>query len=156
MKTLTEFSTLTLRKAAEARASVPAATGSGPAPAPEATADTAAAAPTEGEVAVPTEGEPAAPAETGEAPAATDPAVEAIAQALGVQPDRAARLVEALDIIGNQLDQVRLVRVYQGESGPQGSVSRGEFHYVIDRVAGQAKRAGREDRALDGDQRRRE
>ena len=33
MKTLTEFSTLTLRKAAEARASVRAAKGSGPAPA---------------------------------------------------------------------------------------------------------------------------
>ena len=33
-------------------------------------------------------------------------------------------------------DQVRLVRVYQGETGPHNSVARSEFHYVIDRVAG--------------------
>ena len=57
-----------------------------------------------------------------------------------MQPDRAARLLEALDIIGDRIDQVRLVRVFQGEKGPHGAVSRGEFHYVIDRVAGAQRR----------------
>jgi hypothetical protein len=68
-----------------------------------------------------------------------------VAAALSVQPDRAARLLEALDIIGGSLDQVRLVRVFQGEQGPHGAVSRGEFHYVIDRVAGPPRRR-RDDR----------
>src|SRR5262245_59514110 len=89
-------------------------------------------------------------------PAVEDPAIAAIATALGVQPDRAARLIEALDIIGDRLDEVRLVRVFQGEKGPHGAVSRGEFHYVIDRVAGgprmrDDRRGGRGERRGDRD-----
>ena len=132
MKTLTEFSTLTLRKAAEARA---AYRQTAPAPAVEAPA-AAAEAPAEGAAEGAAEGD----AEAAPAPAA-DPAAEAVAAALGVPSDRAARLLEALDIVGGNLDQVRLVRVFQGETGPHGAVARGEFHYVIDRVAG-AKRGG--------------
>lgn len=75
--------------------------------------------------------------------ATADPAVEAVATACGVQGDRAMRLLEALDIVGGDIDRVRLVRVYQGEKGPHNAVSRGEFHYVIDRVAGPAR--GRRD-----------
>ena len=159
MKTLTEFSTLTLRKAAEARA----AAGGAPAPAAaspdsEAAADVAAAEADGGGDG----GEAAAAAEGGEgngeaaadggepnvaesAPATpeSDPQVQALASALGVQPDRAARLIEALDIVGNRIDQVRLVRVFQGEKGPHNAISRGEFHYVVDRVAGPA-RGGRD------------
>jgi len=78
-------------------------------------------------------------------PKEKDPAIDAVAAALNVQPDRAERLLEALDIIGDRIDQVRLVRVFQGEAGPHGAVSRGEFHYVIDRVAG-AQRGRRDDR----------
>ncbi|HWU88339.1 MAG TPA: hypothetical protein VN253_13730, partial [Kofleriaceae bacterium] len=80
---------------------------------------------------------------------APDPAIDAVAAALGVQPDRAARLIEALDIVGSSIDQVRLVRVFQGEQGPHGAISRGEFHYVVDRVAGPPRRrdrGGRDDR----------
>src|ERR1041385_3336214 len=106
MKTLTEFSTLVLRKAADARAAAAGAEG--------------------------------------------DALNEAVAAALGVQPDRAARLLEALDVAGD-LDTVRLVRVFQGETGPHGSVSRGEFHYAVDRVAAQApRRRGRDDRGGGG------
>jgi hypothetical protein len=106
MKTLTEFSTLVLRKAADARAAAAGAEG--------------------------------------------DALNEAVATALGVQPDRAARLLEAVDLAGD-LDTVRLVRVYQGETGPHGSVSRGEFHYAVDRVAAQApRRRGRDDRGGGG------
>src|SRR5690606_34538709 len=82
------------------------------------------------------------------APKQDEAAIAAVAEALSVQPDRAARLVEALDIIGDRIDEVRLVRVFQGEKGPQGAVSRGEFHYVIDRVA-TAQRGRRDDRRGD-------
>jgi hypothetical protein len=103
MKTLTEFSTLTLRRAAQARAQK-------------------AAEGLEG-----------------------DALHEALAQALGVPADRAARLVEALGVTGEDLDSVRLVRVFQGEKGPQGAASVGEFHYVVDRVARQGGGRGRRD-----------
>src|SRR5579862_1458411 len=102
MKTLTEFSTLTLRRASEARA---AKTAEG------------------------LEG---------------DALNEALAQALGVQPDRAQRLVEALGVAGPDLDLVRLVRVFQGETAPQHATTIGEFHYVVDRVARPS--SGRRDR----------
>jgi hypothetical protein len=101
VKTLTEFSTLLLRKAAAARVAALGAEG--------------------------------------------DALTEAVATAMAVPPDRAARLLEALDIAGD-LDSVRLVRVFQGETGPHGSVSRGEFHYAVDRVAAPPKRRSRDDR----------
>src|SRR5690242_18900164 len=133
MKTLTEFSPLLLRNAAAARDAV----GEPPtrvAP-PAATETVAADAPADdaGSEAVDAGGEATeaaadSPAEApAEAPAETDPAVSALAAALNVQPDRAQRLLEALDIIGDRIDEVRLVRVFQGENGPPGSVSRGEF-----------------------------
>jgi hypothetical protein len=109
MKTLTEFSTLTLRRAAQARAQ---------------------------KVAEGLEG---------------DALNEALAQALGVPADRAARLVEALGVTGEDLDSVRLVRVFQGETGPQGATSVGEFHYVVDRVARPSSGRGRRDDRRGGD-----
>src|SRR5882672_6683839 len=167
MKTLTEFSTLTLRRAAAARAAAGDAKVGAPAAelddAMDASESAAEDAPAEDPDAPPGEaaaeaappGEAAAEAEgqaAGEPPAGDaqgdakpDPIVEAVATALGVQPDRAARMIEALDIVGNRLDEVRLVRVYQGEVGPHGSIARGEYHYAIDRVAS-AKRRGRDDR----------
>ena len=129
MKTLTEFSTLTLRKAAAARAAV------GGAPRPVAAAPEASEASEAPASETPAEGE--APAEAAPEAAAPDPAIEGVASALGVQADRAARLLEALDVVGTEnLDNIRLVRVFQGETGPHNAVSRGEFHYVVDRVAG--------------------
>jgi hypothetical protein len=86
-------------------------------------------------------------------PAEDDPVVKAVSEAVGVQPDRAQRLIEALDIIGDRIDQVRRVGVFQGEKGPHGAVTRGEFHYVIDRVAGSQRRRDdrRDDRRGGGD-----
>ena len=167
MKTLTEFSPLLLRNAAAARATAPkngsappvatdapgseAAASSGDAtaePAAEtapAEAETPAAeAPAEAADAGEAPAEAAAPAET--TPAPKDPAIEVVAAKLGVQADRAERLLEALDIVGNRIDEVRLVRVFQGEKGPPGSVQRGEFHYSIDRVTGGGGRRDRGDR----------
>jgi hypothetical protein len=76
-----------------------------------------------------------------------DALTEAIATELGVQPDRAARLLEALDVVGGDLERVRLVRVYQGEKGPFGAVTKGEgaeaFHYALDRVVGGGSGGGR-------------
>src|SRR5688500_10464636 len=154
MKTLTEFSTLTLRKAAEARASFRGAPAAQAARAEETPAVDAAPAegdaPADGGGDAPAEGSSDAPAEGGDAPAEqaakpADPAIDHVATTLGVQPDRAARLLEALDIVGGNVEAIRLVRVYQGETGPHGSVSRGEFHYVLDRVAGQQQKR-RDDR----------
>jgi len=132
MKTLTEFSTLVLKKAAAARAAVRARLGDAPATAPTAEA----AAPVEGEPApeAPVEAVEAAPAEGGEPK--VDPFATAVAAELGVELDRALRLLEALEIIGGDVDRVRNVRVFQGETGPHHAISRGEFHYAIDRIGG--------------------
>jgi len=105
MKTLTEFSSLVLRRAQAARAAK-------------------AAEGLEG-----------------------DALAEALAGELGVATDRASRLIEALDIVGANLDAVRLVRVFQGETGPAGATSVGEFHYAVDRVA--KAPSGRRDRRDD-------
>src|SRR5262249_20722944 len=61
--------------------------------------------------------------------------------------DRAQRLIEALDVVGTGLDHVRLVRVFQGEAGPPGATSIGEFHYAVDRVS----RPGGDRRGRGGD-----
>src|SRR3569833_234405 len=180
MKTLNEFSTLTLRKAAAARAAAggghksnSAAVSAAPPVAEPAFGDGGEAPPQAPEHDAPTveggadaqaapEGADAGGADAGDAgepepmqadgaaaptPAEDDPVVKAVSEAVGVQPDRAQRLIEALDIIGDRFDQVRLVRVFQGEKGPHGAVTRGEFHYVIDRVAGSQRR--RDDRRDD-------
>lgn len=174
MKTLTEFSTLTLRKAAAARAAAGGANAGAPAaelddamdaseeagdaPAGDAPAGDAPGGDAPGDAADAAEAtsegvaEASAPAEpVADTPVEhkPDPIIDAIAAALSVQPDRAARLIEALDIVGNRIDEVRLVRVFQGEKGPHGSIARGEYHYAIDRVAS-AKRRGRDDRRSGG------
>lgn len=76
-----------------------------------------------------------------------DAQVEAIATALGTPAERVPRLLEALEIVGDNIEGIRLVRVYQGETGPHGAVSRGEFHYALDRVAGAG--GGRRERSND-------
>src|SRR3954470_24427058 len=102
MKTLTEFSTLTLRKAAAARAAAGGANAEAPAAELDDAMDASDSA-AGGEAAEPAaEGaEPAAePAESVEAAPATDtpveqkpdPVIDAMAAALGVPADRAARL----------------------------------------------------------------
>lgn len=103
MKTLTEFSTVMLRRGAAVRS---AKTTEGVAP---------------------------------------EGLAEAIASEMSVTPERAQRLIEALDLVGD-VEKVRLVRVFQGEKGPPGATSVGEFHYAVDRVAqaGGGRRGGRD------------
>src|SRR5689334_12297535 len=168
MKTLTEFSTLTLRKAAAARSAARSgrtvtagelaqaasddaaakaeaakaeAEGGDDTAAPEGDAPAEAAADAPAEAAAESTEAPAAEAK----PAEPDPAIGAVAEALGLQPERAARLLEALYVVGGSIDQVRLVRVFQGEKGPHGAVTRGEFHYVVDRVARKGRGGDRRD-----------
>ena len=81
---------------------------------------------------------------------AAEAMAEAVATALGLPAERAQRLLEALDVVGGDLDKIRLVRVFQGEKGPVGATSVGEFHYALDRVvAGGGKRGGDRDRGGD-------
>src|SRR5690242_7123082 len=100
MKTLTEFSTLVLRNAAAARAAARAA-------GVEAPAAVVAAPAVDGEVAAPSEEAPSEEAPSGDAPAEgestapVNPLIAAVAATLGVPEDRAQRLLEALDIIGD-------------------------------------------------------
>ncbi|HEU5059697.1 MAG TPA: hypothetical protein VFU21_24365 [Kofleriaceae bacterium] len=73
---------------------------------------------------------------------------EAIGAEVGVSGDRLARLVELVDVAGDKLGNVRLVRVFQGETAPPHAMSVGEFHYVLDRMAAppRAERGDRGDR----------
>ncbi|HEX7509553.1 MAG TPA: translation initiation factor 2, partial [Polyangia bacterium] len=62
----------------------------------------------------------------------TGPEAEAVGAALQVQGDRLSRLMEALDVVGRRVAQVRLVRVIQGETAPAGAQKRGDFFYLVD------------------------
>lgn len=86
-------------------------------------------------------------AQTANAGAEGDALKEAVATALGIPAERAERLLEAVEIVGDRVDAVRLVRVFQGETAPVGAVSKGEFHYVVDAIVKpQPKRQERSDR----------
>ena len=77
-----------------------------------------------------------------------DALAEAIGAEVGVSGDRLARLLELVDVAGEKLGNVRLVRVFQGETAPPQAMSVGEFHYVLDRMAAppRADRGDRDDR----------
>src|SRR5205807_637331 len=51
---------------------------------------------------------------------------------LGVSGDRLARLVEALEAVGDKLERVRLVRVFAATDDPKGAKKIGEFQYLVD------------------------
>src|SRR4051812_39822765 len=61
---------------------------------------------------------------------------EALAERLGaevaVTGDRLARLVDALEAVGDKAERVRLVRVFAAEHEPKGARKIGEFNYVVD------------------------
>jgi hypothetical protein len=74
----------------------------------------------------------------------------AIETKLGIAGDRVERLIEVIKNAGDKLKNARLVRVFQGEKAPPGSISVGEFHYVIDRAAApKPQRSGRGDKRGD-------
>src|SRR3569623_1534191 len=117
MKTITEFSGTVLREAARIRKLHRPAR---PAKRPEAEQDPApdAAAPA-AEAAHATEAAPpaaeAAPVIYPEMLAADVAARAEVAEKLAIKDDRLARLFEALDSVKDRVDNVRLIRVLQGE-----------------------------------------
>jgi hypothetical protein len=126
MKTLTELSGITIRKAAaaiaEAKKSLPPA---------EAVAPAVAEAPA-GEV--PAEGAPqaAAPAAAGESEAVKAALDAAASAASGLSGDRLARLREAVEVVGGRLEDVRLVRVFGAEEPVPGAKTVNGFQYLVD------------------------
>src|SRR5262249_17839972 len=57
---------------------------------------------------------------------------EKLGEAVGVTGDRLARLVEAVEAVGDRAPRARLVRVFGGESEPRGAVKVGEHFFVVD------------------------
>src|SRR5206468_3276050 len=117
MKTLTEFSGTLLRDAARIRKTHRDAIPPRPPKVP-AEAAAVAAATEEG-------GASAEAAASAEPPVVeVDPAVEAadaaaraeVESAMGIKEDRLARLFEALDSVKDRVDNVRLIRVMQGDN----------------------------------------
>ncbi|MBC8133435.1 MAG: hypothetical protein H7X95_10685, partial [Deltaproteobacteria bacterium] len=66
---------------------------------------------------------------------------------MGITGDRLARLFEALDSVKQRVDNVRLIRVLQGENPPANARKVGEHYYVADLMPqGQGRRDDRGDR----------
>jgi translation initiation factor IF-2 len=145
MKTLTELSGTTLRQAA---AAIAAAKRSLPREEPAAFTPAVLVAPAE-VVAPLAEGEapPAAAVEASPPPAPTPPArpVEeteseevkamfdaAVAAATGLSGDRLSRLRDAVKVVGRQIDDVRLVRVFGPEEPVPGAKTVNGFQYLVD------------------------
>jgi chemotaxis protein histidine kinase CheA len=131
---------------AEAAAEAPAEAAA------EAPAEAAAEAATPAEAAAPAEAaepaEAAAEAEAPKAPQVDEEALSAaIAEEMGFSPDRTKYLLGALKAVGRKgTDQVRNVRVFQGEEGPRGCFSIDDLHFVVDRVVVASKQSGKDDR----------
>src|SRR5689334_20804589 len=51
---------------------------------------------------------------------------------VGVTGDRLARLVEALEAAGDQVEKIRLMRVFAGTDEVKGAKKIGEFNYLVD------------------------
>ncbi|HVV16934.1 MAG TPA: hypothetical protein VHH90_06995, partial [Polyangia bacterium] len=93
------------------------------------------AAPVEGEAAA-GEGGAGEGGSAVEAAAEPDPGVAQAAAELetkmGITGDRLARLMEALDVIRDRADNVRLIRVMSGEDPPPAAKKQGDFYYLVD------------------------
>src|SRR5690242_13050514 len=77
-----------------------------------------------------------AAAEAHKKPVGEGVAAEAMSERLGTERggsgDRVARLVEALEAVGDRIERVRLVRVFASPDEPKGAKKVGEFHYLVD------------------------
>lgn len=87
-------------------------------------------------------------------PAADAPAAErqAVGEAMKIDGDRLSRLMEALEVVGESIAGVRLLRVLSGEQPPPGGVKIGDFYFVVDLIP--AAPARRESRPPDAGRRR--
>lgn len=152
MKTLTELSGITIRKAAAAiaaakrslpreeppvamEAAAPEAPPEPPAPTPEGEAAPVAETASVAEAAPAAEAKPAPaakPAEEVESEAVKAALDEAVAAATGLSGDRLARLRDAVKVAGRQVDDVRLVRVFGPEEPVPGAKTVNGFQYLVD------------------------
>jgi len=69
-----------------------------------------------------------------------------IEEKLGIKEDRLARLMEALDVIRDRAENVRLVRVMSGEDPPPGAKKQGDFYYLVDLLPRPEQRRDRDGR----------
>ncbi len=151
MKNLTEFSGVILRQAAVVRsatlAELKAASKVAPSAAPaaadspgdaEAPAQASAEAPAEASADAPAEASADAPAVDAKAEAARvedEALAAAVGEKMNIEGDRLKYLMGALKAVGRKgIDQVRKVRVFQGETGPAGAFSIDDLHFVVDRI----------------------
>jgi translation initiation factor IF-2 len=132
MKTLTELNGTLIRKAAaaiaEAKKSLPKEAPPAP-PAAEAApaAEGAEAAPAEAAAPAPAAAPAAGPSE------AVKAALEAaVAAATGLAGDRLARLLDAVEVVGGRVEDVRLVRVFGAEEPVSGAKAHNGFQYIVD------------------------
>jgi len=133
MKTITEFTASMLRAAAQVQRSRPAAEDTTlpaePAPAPAAQ---------ELDAQAPDAAQPAASATAGAY-------ATAVGAAVGITGDRLARLLDALEVVGGRVDDLRMIRVLAGEDPPPSAKKRGEFYFVVEQMPRTGGR-GRDDR----------
>src|SRR5271157_3110471 len=128
MITVTEFNGILLKQAKQHLAALRRAEPH-PAPNPEPSAapaapDAAMAAAEGSEVAPP-------PASAPPEPSPANQQVAALVEHLKIDENRAARLVDALGVVGNRLDRVRMVRVVKAEGAPSNAAKVGEFGYIV-------------------------
>jgi hypothetical protein len=144
MKTLTELSGITMRKAAAAiaeakrslpKVEAPVAPEAAAAPsAPEASsaAGEGEAAPAPARAPEPTPAPKGAAVEEAESETVKAALDEAVAAATGLSGDRLARLRDAVKIVGRQIEDVRLVRVLGPEEPVPGAKTLNGFQYLVD------------------------
>jgi hypothetical protein len=143
MITVTEFSSIILKQAKQHIAALkraephlaykPEPSGS---PVVE---DAASATPEGGAVEIP---QVSAPADEPHA----NPQIAALVEHLKIDENRAARLVDALGVVGNRLDRVRLVRAVKAEGAPANASKVGEFGYIVDLAGPPPAPRGRDER----------
>src|SRR5262245_47977923 len=147
MKTITEFSGSVLRAAAQAQRSRPAAprVSEGSVPAPEGGAGEPPGHDASVEPAAQTDSHQEGTTTPVTAPdAAASIEAATVGAAVGITGDRLARLLDALDVVGGKVDDLRMIRVLAGEDPPATAKKRGEFYFVIERLP-QAGGYGRRD-----------
>jgi ATP-dependent RNA helicase SUPV3L1/SUV3 len=146
MITITQFSLLQLKTAHD----ILSAANKEPAPAqPVSAVEGAAPAQADAQVSDPQEVKTEAPqteAAPKDAPFASEQAVAAVAEAVGLDAAKVAHLVEAIRIIGKRMTKLKQVRVVQLEGAPQAAVKGADAGYILDMIPAPASQSrGRDD-----------
>jgi hypothetical protein len=150
MITVTEFNAILLKQAKQILA---AGRKVEPPPAPEPEPPAAPAVPDATSVSPEPHAVEPPPASARAPRALASAQISALAEHLKVDESRAARLAEALGVVGNRLDRVRMVRVVKAEGAPQNASKVGEFGYIVDLIGPPQSAHGRDDRGDRGGRR---